>query len=141
MEEGQAQYVLTEIHEEICGNHFRVWLLAHKALRQGYYWPTIQENVKKMVRSCDQCQRFIKVTHMPIEKLTIMTGRVQTKYAIVTKDYYTKSVEIEFFSTITKRKTNQVYLEVPNLTSLMEAVVHFGTICADSVSSAPISLF
>lgn len=63
---------------------------------------------------------------MPIEKLTVMTGRVQTKYAIVTKDYYTKSVEIEFFSTITKGKTNQVYLEVPNLTPLMETVVHLG---------------
>ena len=36
----QASYILTEIHEGICGNHAGGRSLSMKALRQGYYWPT-----------------------------------------------------------------------------------------------------
>lgn len=33
----EANYVLREIHEGICGNHFAGHSLSHKVLRQGYY--------------------------------------------------------------------------------------------------------
>ena len=33
----EANYVLYEIHEGICGNHARAKSLARKALRAGYY--------------------------------------------------------------------------------------------------------
>ena len=36
-----ANYVLTEVHEGICGNHIGARALAGKTLRQGYYWPTM----------------------------------------------------------------------------------------------------
>ena len=36
-----ADYILREIHEGICGNHIGAWTLAGKTLRQGYYWPTM----------------------------------------------------------------------------------------------------
>ena len=35
-----ANYVLREVHEGICGNHIRARFLAGKTLRQGY-WPTM----------------------------------------------------------------------------------------------------
>ncbi|KAJ4715114.1 Retrovirus-related Pol polyprotein from transposon opus [Melia azedarach] len=38
----EADYVLREIHEGACGNHSGGRSLAYKALRQGYYWPTMQ---------------------------------------------------------------------------------------------------
>ncbi|XP_012839272.1 PREDICTED: uncharacterized protein LOC105959678 [Erythranthe guttata] len=44
-----ADYVLREVHEGICGNHLSGRTLALKLLRQGYYWPTMHEDAKKLV--------------------------------------------------------------------------------------------
>ena len=35
----EANYVMREVHEGICGNHSGVRLLVHKLIRAGYYWP------------------------------------------------------------------------------------------------------
>ena len=69
-----AEYVMREIHERICGNHYGAQSLAQKALRQGFYWPTMREDAKNMVKSCDKCKRFAKVPHIPPEKLTVMSS-------------------------------------------------------------------
>ena len=37
----EADYVIREIHEGICGNHSGSRSLVHKLLRVGYYWPTM----------------------------------------------------------------------------------------------------
>ena len=37
----EANYVLREIHEGACENHSGAISLIHKAVRAGYYWPTI----------------------------------------------------------------------------------------------------
>ena len=37
----KADYVLHKIHKETCGNHARARSLTGKALRVGYYWPTL----------------------------------------------------------------------------------------------------
>ena len=36
-----ADYVLREVHEGVCGNHIEARTLVGKSLRQGYYWPTM----------------------------------------------------------------------------------------------------
>ena len=69
----EAEYVMREIHEGICGNHYGAQSLAQKALHQGYYWPTMREDAKNMVRSCDKCQRFARVPHLPPEKLIVIS--------------------------------------------------------------------
>lgn len=40
----EAYNTLKEIHDRICGNHIDKRTLAHKTLRQGFYWPTIKKN-------------------------------------------------------------------------------------------------
>ena len=40
-----ANYILREVHEGICGNHIGARTLAGKTLRQGYYWPTMLKDV------------------------------------------------------------------------------------------------
>ena len=40
-----ADYMLREVHEGICGNHIGARALARKTLRQGYYWPTMLRDV------------------------------------------------------------------------------------------------
>ena len=38
----EAKYIIREIYEDTCGNHTGGQSLAFKALRQGYYWPTMK---------------------------------------------------------------------------------------------------
>jgi hypothetical protein len=52
----EAKYVLKEIHEGVCGNHSGSRMLAHKAMRAGYYWPTMNKDSVKLVQQCDKCQ-------------------------------------------------------------------------------------
>ena len=39
-----ANYVMREVHEGICGDHGEDRVLAHKIIRQGYFWPTVHED-------------------------------------------------------------------------------------------------
>ena len=57
----EADYVLCEMHKGIYGNHARARSLAGKALRVGYYWPTLQKDIHDIIRACDKCQRFVNV--------------------------------------------------------------------------------
>ena len=129
----EVEYVMKEIHEGICGNYYGAQSLAQKALRQGYYWPTIREDTNNMVQSFDKCQRFARVSHLPPEKLTIIsspwpftiwgvdligplpTEKGQAKHAIVAVDYFTKWAEVEPLTSITERKNNGIHLEEPHL--------------------------
>ena len=103
----EANYVLREVHEETCGNHSGARSLAHKIVRVGYYWPTIQADAKAYVKVCDQCQRFSNVPRQPSEYLTPMmapwpfaqwgldildpfpTRTRQMKFLVVGIDYFT----------------------------------------------------
>ncbi|KAL5573395.1 hypothetical protein UlMin_022992 [Ulmus minor] len=40
--EDRGKFTLEEVHAGVCGNHSSGRTLAHRILRQGYYWPTIQ---------------------------------------------------------------------------------------------------
>nr|GFC12839.1 reverse transcriptase domain-containing protein [Tanacetum cinerariifolium] len=49
----QANYVIREIHIGSCGMHVRPHAVMRKAVRQGYYWPTMHEDAKKEVEKYD----------------------------------------------------------------------------------------
>ena len=68
----EANYVLKEIYEGACGNHSGARFFIHKVVRAGYYWPTVQADVKAYVKVCDQCQRFSNIPRQPSEYLTPM---------------------------------------------------------------------
>ncbi|XP_022889278.1 uncharacterized protein LOC111404749 [Olea europaea var. sylvestris] len=46
----EATYILREIHEGICGNHSEGTALAHKVLRQCYFWPTLKSGAEVITR-------------------------------------------------------------------------------------------
>ena len=52
-EEGKK--VLEELYAEVYNNHIRSQALYVHALRLSYYWPTLKEDTKNMVRHCHQC--------------------------------------------------------------------------------------
>jgi hypothetical protein len=115
----ESEYVLKEIHEEVCGNHSCSWMLAHKVTRAEYYWPTMNKDSVRLVQQCDKCQRSARVIRNPPEKLIPITspwpfakwgvdivgpmppGKGSRKFLLVAIDYFTKWAEAEAFSTIT----------------------------------------
>ncbi|KAI5351002.1 hypothetical protein L3X38_003893 [Prunus dulcis] len=115
----EGHYVLREIHEGICGNHSGARSLAHKAIRQGYFWPSLHTDAQTFTQKCDKCQRFANIPQLPAEPLTAMVspwpftqwgldligpmpeGKGQVKYAVVAVDYFTKWAEAEALATIT----------------------------------------
>ncbi|KAJ4720741.1 Retrovirus-related Pol polyprotein from transposon opus [Melia azedarach] len=119
----EADYVLREIHEGACGNHSGGRSLAYKALRQGYYWPTMQSDSRVISQTCLTCQKHAKMIRVPPENLTTLTspwsfaqwgidltgpfpvGQGQAKFAIVAVDYFTKWAEVEPLAKITEKRT------------------------------------
>ena len=114
----EADYVMREVYEGICGNHSGSKSLVHKLMRVGYYWPTMQKDVEAYVKTCDKCQRFSNIIRQPNKELTPMTAPWpftqwgldivgpfptvvrQLKFLIVGIDYFTKWVEAETLATI-----------------------------------------
>nr|GEY31722.1 reverse transcriptase domain-containing protein [Tanacetum cinerariifolium] len=75
----QADYVIREIHEGSYSMHARPRSVVAKAMRSGYYWPTMHRDTREMIRKCP--------------------GKV--KFLIVAMDYFTKWIEAKAVATIT----------------------------------------
>ena len=119
VEETKVPDILQEIHEGINAQHLGGKSLARKALRAGYYWPTMQLDAMEHVKKCDRCQRHGDMHLAPPNELKTMTspwpfawwgmdilrpftvGSYQNKYLIVAIDYFTKWIEAEALAKIT----------------------------------------
>ena len=117
----QGQYMLAELHEGICGNHSGGRTLAHRAHKQGYYWPTMKSDVADYVRKCDPCQRMSPILKSPVQDLVSIsspwsfiqwgidivglfpTAPTQKKLLLVATDYFNKCIEAESFASIKDR--------------------------------------
>ena len=117
----EANYVMREIHEGICGNHSGARSLVHKLIRAGYYWPIMLKDAQAYVKSYDECQRFSNFIRQLSKELTPMTAPWlfaqwgldimgpfptavrQLKFLVVGIDYFTKWVEAEALATITEK--------------------------------------
>ncbi|KAL0293186.1 UNVERIFIED_CONTAM: putative ribonuclease H protein [Sesamum radiatum] len=42
-----------------CGAHAGTWILANKALRAGYFWPTMEQDVRQLVSKCEMSTTFL----------------------------------------------------------------------------------
>ena len=51
----EVKYIIKEIYEGTCGNQAGGQSLAFKALRQGYYLPTMMTDCMEYARKCDKC--------------------------------------------------------------------------------------
>ncbi|GKE56712.1 reverse transcriptase domain-containing protein [Tanacetum coccineum] len=61
----QANYVIREIHMGSCGMHIGVRSAVAKAIRQGYYWPTMHKDARNVTQKCDSCQVHAPVPRHP----------------------------------------------------------------------------
>ncbi|GKD20516.1 reverse transcriptase domain-containing protein [Tanacetum coccineum] len=115
----QANYVLREIHEGSCSMHAGTRSVVAKALRTGYYWPTMHKDARALIKACQECQVHKPVPRNPQEKLNPITspwpfykwgidiagpfpeGPGKVKFLIVAMDYFTKWIEAKPVATIT----------------------------------------
>ncbi|XP_058774357.1 uncharacterized protein LOC131648633 [Vicia villosa] len=127
IDEGTILHILQEIHEGINSQHLGGRSLARKALRVGYYWPTMQDDSKEYVKKCDKFQHFRDMHLAPPNELKslsspwpfawwgmdllgpFVTGSNQNKYIIVAVDYFTKCIEAEPLAKITSLNVLRVY--------------------------------
>ncbi|GJS16486.1 reverse transcriptase domain-containing protein [Tanacetum coccineum] len=133
----QAKYVIREIHEGSCSMHAGPRSVVAKAMRLGYYWPTMHRDAREMIRTCNDCQIHRPVPRNPQHKLTPITapwpfykwgidiagpfpeGPGKVKFLIVAMDYFTKWIEAKAVATITG---NQCFASVkhPQANGLVE---------------------
>ena len=115
----EVWYILAEIHEGSCGHHPGGKSLVRKALRAGYYWPSMMKDAKEHVLKCEACQLHGTFTHVPAQELHSFSAPWpfhtwgidllgpfhiapgQLKFLIVAVDYFTKWIEAEPTATIT----------------------------------------
>ncbi|GJY50751.1 reverse transcriptase domain-containing protein, partial [Tanacetum coccineum] len=111
--------VLTVVEEEGDTMHVGTRSVVPKALRIGYYWPTMHEEARKLIQACQDCQVHKPVPRNPQQKLSPITslwpfykwgidiagpfpkGPGRVKFLIVAIDYFTKWVEAKLVATIT----------------------------------------
>nr|GEY75785.1 reverse transcriptase domain-containing protein [Tanacetum cinerariifolium] len=90
-----------------------------KAIRLGYYLPTMHKDARDMIRKCNDCQIHRPITRHPQQSLTPSTaswpfykwgidiagpfleGPRKVKFLIVAMDYFTKWIEAKAVATIT----------------------------------------
>ncbi|GKA28907.1 reverse transcriptase domain-containing protein [Tanacetum coccineum] len=70
----QANYVLWEIHEGSCSMHAGTRSVVAKALRTGYYWPTMHKDARALIKACQECQVHKPVPRNPQERLNPITS-------------------------------------------------------------------
>ncbi|GJX36001.1 reverse transcriptase domain-containing protein [Tanacetum coccineum] len=80
----QANYVLREIHEGSCSMHAGTRSVVAKALRTGYYWPTMHKDAMTLIKASG-----------PFPE-----GPGKVKFLIVAMDYFTKWIEAKPVATI-----------------------------------------
>ncbi|KAL0395332.1 UNVERIFIED_CONTAM: hypothetical protein Slati_4499400 [Sesamum latifolium] len=83
---------LQEIHSGCCGAHVGTRILANKALRAGYFWPTMKQDAIRLVSK----QWGIDI----VGPFPLAAG--QRKFLLVAVDYFTKWVEAESLALITE---------------------------------------
>nr|GEX55677.1 reverse transcriptase domain-containing protein [Tanacetum cinerariifolium] len=69
-----VNYILREIHEGSCSMHAGPRSMMAKALRSGYYWPTMHMNAR-MMRECNDCQCFASIKHSQTKSLVERVNR------------------------------------------------------------------
>ncbi|GKV26785.1 hypothetical protein SLEP1_g36020 [Rubroshorea leprosula] len=118
----EPSFMKPRVHEGVCGSHVGAKTLAHKVLRQGYYWLNMHKDASYFVQKCSKCQFFAHLTHQPAEELTnlvapwpfaqwgldllgpFMKGVGGVTHLVVGVDYFTKWVEARHLSSLTSKK-------------------------------------
>ena len=102
--------VLEACHSSAVGGHHSGIRTAHKILRRGYYWPTINQDAHEFSKAYDRCQRDggnSRKQELPLNPILVIElfdvwgidfmgyflSSHEMKYILVAVDYVSKWVE------------------------------------------------
>ncbi|XP_076950541.1 uncharacterized protein LOC143623541 [Bidens hawaiensis] len=104
----EAEYVIREIHEGICGMHMGAKMVVARAMRAGYYWSAMFFSVVKEIHKCDHWKIHSPVGRKPKSNLVPVScswpfqkwgidivgplpeGAGKVRILVVAIDYFTK---------------------------------------------------
>ncbi|KAG9440079.1 hypothetical protein H6P81_020244 [Aristolochia fimbriata] len=72
--ETEVESILKHCHDGEAGGHFSSNRTAAKVLQSGFYWPTLYQDAKRYVSTCDRCQRTGNVSRkdeMPLTNILV----------------------------------------------------------------------
>nr|CAN80615.1 hypothetical protein VITISV_038471 [Vitis vinifera] len=114
---------MREVHAGVCGPHMRGHMLAHKIMRTGYFWLTMETDCCQFVQRCPECQIHGDLIHVPPSKLHALTSPwpfsvwgidiielISPKYSsshefiLVSINYFTKWVEVASYARLTSSR-------------------------------------
>jgi len=70
----QANYIMEELHQGICGLHTGARSTLARILRAGYYWPTMKADCTEYSKNCKRCQEHGNLIHSRLETLHSITA-------------------------------------------------------------------
>jgi hypothetical protein len=108
----EAQRIIFEFHDSLCGGHHFWKTTTYKILRAGYYWPTLFTDVCAKIRACIKCQKFSgkqQLKSLPLKPVLAsrpfqqwgldFIGEIhppssgQHRWILTATDYFTKWIE------------------------------------------------
>jgi hypothetical protein len=111
--------LLKEIHSGFCGAHIGTRALVGKAIKQGFFCPSINFDAKELVQECEACQKTANQQNLPSMPVHLIppswplqrwgmdlvgplpTTQGNCKFAAVAVDYFIKWVEAKVLANIT----------------------------------------
>ncbi|KAL0457986.1 UNVERIFIED_CONTAM: hypothetical protein Slati_0425800 [Sesamum latifolium] len=117
----ESRDILQEIRGRLRFSYSRMDF-SHKALRAGYFWPTLKKDAISWARGCKQCQQHAPLIHIPVESLRALSSPChfsqlgidivgpfpvaarQRKFLLVAVDYFSKWIQAEPLARITENE-------------------------------------
>ncbi|XP_016186036.1 uncharacterized protein LOC107627728 [Arachis ipaensis] len=72
LDKNEANEVMNEVHEGVCGNHIGGQALAAKIIRTRYCWPTMKGDCITKVKNCNNCQKHAAISMKPAKVMHSM---------------------------------------------------------------------
>jgi hypothetical protein len=108
----EAQKIIFDFHDSLCGGHHFWRTTTYKILRAGYFWPTLFADVCEKIRACIKCQKFSgkkQLKSFPLKPVVASgpfqqwgldfigeihpTSSGQHRWILTATDYFTKWIE------------------------------------------------
>jgi hypothetical protein len=108
----EAQRIMFDFHDSLCGGHHFWRTTTYKILRAGYFWPTLFTDVCAKIRACIKCQKFSgkqQLKSLPLKPVAAtgpfqqwgldFIGEIhppssgQHRWILTATDYFTKWIE------------------------------------------------
>jgi ribonuclease HI/transposase InsO family protein len=125
----EADFIVRDVHEGICGIHAGAKMVVGKIMQVGYFWPGMYRSTLQELRKCIECQKHAPVSMRAKNELIPVTSAWpfqkwgmdivgpfpqaagQVKFLLVAIDYFTKWVEARPLAKITGQQVKKFVWE------------------------------